>query len=50
MSYKQYHVQIILGGKVIYETDVVADSEDQAREFAYDQLEMNSYAEAKRTI
>lgn len=42
-----YKVDIKIGGKTIYQVEVLARSEDQAMEFAYDMLEHDSYAEAK---
>ena len=44
---KRFLVKIRLGDKVLYEVIVVARNEKEAMEFAYDQLELNSYAEAR---
>ena len=41
----KYNVKIKLDNKTIYEVEVMANNENQAMEFAYEQLEMNSYAE-----
>ena len=41
----KYNVKIKLNKNTIYEVEVDADNENQAMEFAYDQLEMDSYAE-----
>ena len=45
---KQYTVEIKLDKKVVFTADVVARSEDQAKEFAYDFFEQLSYAEVKK--
>lgn len=44
----KYNVKIKLNKNTIYEVEVEADNENQAMEFAYDQLELNSYAEVER--
>ena len=44
---KKFLVKIKLGDKVLYDVIVVANNENEAMEFAYDQLELNSYAEAR---
>ena len=41
----RYNVKIKLNKKVIFEIELDADNENQAMEFAYEQLEMQSYAE-----
>lgn len=44
---RRFLVNIKLGDKVLYDVAVVANNEKEAMEFAYDQLELNSYAEAR---
>ena len=41
----KYNVKIKLNKNTIFETEVEACNENQAMEFAYDMLELNSYAE-----
>lgn len=44
---KKYNVKIKLDKNIIYEVEVEAWDETQAMEFAYELLEMNSYAEVE---
>ena len=44
----KYTVKIKLDKETIYEVEVEAHNEVEAMEFAYDMLEMNSYAEVER--
>ena len=44
----RYTVHIKLNKETLYTVEVEADNEVQAMEFAYDQLELNSYAEVER--
>ena len=44
----RYNVQIKLNKEVLYEVEVEANNEMEAMCFAYDQMELNTYAEAKR--
>jgi hypothetical protein len=41
----KYSVDIKLGNKVLYTVEVEAHNEVEAMEFAYDQMEFNTYAE-----
>jgi len=43
----RYTVDIKLNKNVIYTVEVEAHNEVEAMEFAYDQLELNSYAEVR---
>lgn len=42
----RYNVKIKLGENTIYEVDVEALDEESAMEFAYEQMEMDTYAES----
>jgi hypothetical protein len=44
MKEKKYKVHIIINGNIVFTANVIAFSEDQAREFAYEQFEMVSSA------
>jgi len=44
----RYSVDIKLHGNVLYTVEVEAHNEVEAMEFAYDQMELNTYAEANR--
>jgi hypothetical protein len=41
----KYNVKIKLNKNTIYEVEVEANNEVEAMEFAYDQMEMDTYAE-----
>ena len=41
----KYNVKIKLNKNTIYEVEVEARNEVEAMEFAYDQMELNTYAE-----
>ena len=43
----KYTVDIKYCGNTLFSVDVEANNEVEAMEFAYDQLELNTYAEAK---
>jgi hypothetical protein len=43
----KYNVKIKLNKETIYEVEVEANNEVEAMEFAYDQLELNSYVEVE---
>ena len=42
----RYNVDIIYCGNTLFSVEVEANSIEQAREFAYEQMEMYTYAEA----
>jgi hypothetical protein len=44
----KYTVDIKLDEDTIYTVEVEANNEVEAMEFAYDQLELNSYAEVRK--
>jgi hypothetical protein len=44
----RYNVKIKLNKNTLYEVEVEARNEAEAMCFAYDQMELNTYAEAKR--
>jgi hypothetical protein len=44
----KYNVKIKLNKNTIYEVEVEAHNEVEAMEFAYDQMEMDTYAEPTR--
>ena len=44
----KYTVDIKYCGNTLFSVDVEANNEVEAMEFAYDQLELNTYAEANR--
>lgn len=46
----KYNVKIKLNKNTIYEVEVEADNEKDAMCFAYDQMEMDTYAEPERIM
>lgn len=46
----KYNVKIKLNKKTIYEVEVEARNDVEAMEFAYDQMEMDTYAEPERMV
>lgn len=50
MKEKEYHIAIKVGKRVVYTWVGVARDDNEAREFAYDQFEMDSVAEVENTF
>ena len=44
----KYNVDIKYNGNTLFSVEVEARNEVEAMEFAYDQMELNTYAEAER--